>query len=93
MGWSYRKATTAAQNLPKDWQEQGDTLKHHLANIVDREGIPPELLAARATAKATGASSSTAAAAVSIQDVAAQATAAEEYLQIDEQLALQSEVL
>jgi hypothetical protein len=28
-----------------------------------------------------------------IQDVAAQATAAEEYLQIDEQLALQSEVL
>jgi hypothetical protein len=44
MGWSYRKATTAAQNLPKDWQEQGDTLKHRLANIVDREGIPPELV-------------------------------------------------
>jgi hypothetical protein len=33
------------------------------------------------------------AAAASIQDVDAQATAAEEYLQIDEQLALQSEVL
>jgi hypothetical protein len=44
MGWSYRKATTTAQNLPKDWQEQGDTLKHRLANIVDREGIPPELV-------------------------------------------------
>jgi hypothetical protein len=44
MGWSYRKATIAAQNLPKDWQEQGDTLKHCLANIVDREGIPPELV-------------------------------------------------
>ncbi len=55
--------------------------------------VPLAQLAARATAKATGASSSTAAAAVSIQDVAAQATAAEEYLQIDEQLALQSEVL
>ncbi len=47
----------------------------------------------RATAKAAGASSSTAAVAAPIQDVAAQATAAEEYLQIDEQLALQSEVL
>jgi hypothetical protein len=55
-------------------------------------------LAARAIAKAVGASSSTvaaaaAAAAASIQDVAAQAIATEEYLQIDEQLALQSEVL
>jgi hypothetical protein len=47
MGWSYRKATTAAQNLPKDWQEQGDMLKHRLANIVDREGIPPELVSCR----------------------------------------------
>jgi hypothetical protein len=47
-------------------------------------------LAARATAKAAGTSSSTAATAASIQDAA---IAAEEYLQIDEQLALQSEVL
>jgi hypothetical protein len=50
-------------------------------------------LAARATAKAAGASSSATATAASIQDVVAQATAAKEYLQIDEQLALQSEVL
>ncbi len=50
-------------------------------------------LAARATTKAAGASSSATAAATSIQDVVAQATAAKEYLQIDEQLALQSEVL
>ncbi len=50
-------------------------------------------LAARAIAKAAGASSSAAATVASIQDVAVQATAAEEYLQIDEQLALQSEVL
>jgi hypothetical protein len=28
----------------KDWQEQGDMVKHRLANIVDREGIPPELV-------------------------------------------------
>jgi hypothetical protein len=48
--------------------------------------VPLAQLAARATAKAAGASSSIATA--SIQDVAAQATAAEEYLQIDEQLAL-----
>ncbi len=44
MGWSYRKATTVVQNLLKDWQEQGDTLKHRLANIMDSEGIPPELV-------------------------------------------------
>jgi hypothetical protein len=50
-------------------------------------------LAARATAKAAGASSSATATTASIQDVVAQATAAKEYLQIDEQLALQSEVL
>jgi len=50
--------------------------------------VPLAQLAARATAKGTGASSSAAATAASIQDVAAQATAAEEYLQIDEQLAL-----
>ncbi|CAK9257204.1 unnamed protein product [Sphagnum jensenii] len=55
--------------------------------------VPLAQLAARATAKAAKASSSTAAAAASIQDVVVQATAAEEYLQIDEQLALQSEVL
>ncbi|CAN5969388.1 unnamed protein product [Sphagnum jensenii] len=55
--------------------------------------VPLVQLAARATAKAAGASSSTAATVASIQDVVAQATAAEEYLQIDEQLALQSEVL
>jgi hypothetical protein len=55
--------------------------------------VPLAQLAARATAKAAGASSSAAAAVASIQDVAAQAIAAEEYLQIDEQLALQSEVL
>jgi hypothetical protein len=55
--------------------------------------VPLAQLAARATAKATGASSSAVAVAASIQDVAAQVTVAEEYLQIDEQLALQSEVL
>ncbi|CAK9258404.1 unnamed protein product [Sphagnum jensenii] len=55
--------------------------------------VPLVQLAARATAKAVGASSSAAATATSIQDVVAQATAVEEYLQIDEQLALQSEVL
>jgi len=47
----------------------------------------------RATAKVVGASSSAAATVASIQDVVAQATATEEYMQIDEQLALQSEVL
>jgi hypothetical protein len=47
----------------------------------------------RATAKVAGASSSAAATVASIQDVVAQATATEEYMQIDEQLALQSEVL
>ncbi|CAM6018456.1 unnamed protein product [Sphagnum balticum] len=55
--------------------------------------VPLAQLAMRATAKAAGASLSVAAAATSIQDVAAQATASKEYLQIDEQLALQSEVL
>jgi hypothetical protein len=55
--------------------------------------VPLAQLAARATAKAVGASSSVAAVAASIQDVVAQAIAAEEYMQIDEQLALQSEVL
>jgi len=55
--------------------------------------VPLAQLPTRATAKAAGASSSAAAAATSIQDVAVQATVAEEYLQIDEQLALQSEVL
>jgi hypothetical protein len=55
--------------------------------------VPLAQLATRATAKAAGASSLTAAAAASIQDVIAQATVAEEYLQIDEQLALQNEVL
>ncbi len=55
--------------------------------------VPLAQLVARATAKAVGASSSATAAATSIQDVVAQATVAEEYLQIDEQLALQSEVL
>jgi hypothetical protein len=55
--------------------------------------VPLAQLVARATAKATRASSSVVATAASIQDVAAQAIAAEEYLQIDEQLALQSEVL
>jgi hypothetical protein len=44
--------------------------------------VPLAQLAARATTKAAGASSS--ATASSIQDVVAQATAAEEYLQIDE---------
>jgi hypothetical protein len=55
--------------------------------------VPLAQLVARATAKAAGASSSVAATASSIQDVAAQAIAAKEYLQIDEQLALQNEVL
>jgi hypothetical protein len=55
--------------------------------------VPLAQLAARATAKAAGASSSTAATATSIQDVVAQAIAVEEYMQIDEQLALQNEVL
>jgi hypothetical protein len=42
--------------------------------------VPLAQLAAKATAKAVGASSSTTATATSIQDVATQATAAEEYL-------------
>jgi hypothetical protein len=42
--------------------------------------VPLAQLAARATAKAIGASSSVTTAAASIQDVAAQTTAAEEYL-------------
>jgi len=50
--------------------------------------VPLAQLATRATAKATGASLSTTATTASIQDVVAQAIAAEEYLQIDEQLAL-----
>ncbi|CAM6012244.1 unnamed protein product [Sphagnum balticum] len=75
----FKAAVKAAYHL---WyaQDVGQQLQGHVVGEVK--------LAARATAKGAGASSSAAVATSSIQDVAAQATVAEEYLQIDEQLAL-----
>lgn len=43
-GLSYRRATSAAQKLPADWQQQGDTLVKKIAQIAARHCIRPRLI-------------------------------------------------
>ncbi len=44
LGWTWRRATTAASKLPEDWEQQGDEMAFRVAALCKTEGIPPELL-------------------------------------------------
>jgi hypothetical protein len=44
LGWTWRRATTAASKLPKDWEQQGDEMAFKVAALCKMEGIPPELV-------------------------------------------------
>jgi len=44
MNWSFRKATTAAQKLPKNWAEQVENMNKRLSILVYDGKIPRELM-------------------------------------------------
>jgi hypothetical protein len=44
LGWTWRRATTAANKLPEDWEQQGDEMAFKVATICKTEGIPPKLV-------------------------------------------------
>jgi hypothetical protein len=44
LGWTWRRATTAANKLPEDWEQQGDEMAFRVAALCKMEGIPPELV-------------------------------------------------
>ncbi|KAG2431624.1 hypothetical protein HYH02_013317 [Chlamydomonas schloesseri] len=43
-GYSMRRATTAAQKLPDDWEAQGDLFTMNIAYLVQKYRVPPELV-------------------------------------------------
>ncbi|GAQ88167.1 hypothetical protein KFL_004060010 [Klebsormidium nitens] len=44
LGWTWRRATTAASKLPDDWEQQGDDMAFRIAAICYKDNIPPELV-------------------------------------------------
>jgi hypothetical protein len=44
LGWTWKKATTAASKLPEDWEQQGDEMAFRVAVLCKTKGIPPELV-------------------------------------------------
>ena len=44
LNWSFRKATTAASKLPKDWEQQGLRMTQRIAYLVKCYNVPCELV-------------------------------------------------
>ena len=44
LNWSFRKATTAASKLPKDWELQGLRMTQRIAYLVKCYNVPCELV-------------------------------------------------
>jgi hypothetical protein len=44
LGWTWRRATMAANKLPENWEQQGDEMAFRVAALCKTEGIPPELV-------------------------------------------------
>jgi hypothetical protein len=44
LGWTWRRATTAASKLLDDWEQQGDDMAFRIAAICYKDNIPPELV-------------------------------------------------
>ncbi len=44
LGWTWRRATTVASKLLKNWEQQGDEMPFRVTALCKTEGIPPELV-------------------------------------------------